>query len=123
MPILQNPRHERFAQELAKGKTADEAYAAAGYKPDRGPASGLAANGNIRARVAELQAIGAEEAARGCASGALLSTQTAFLGAVALTVILPHFRRSIVSPLIFSALRGFLPSHGPERGANDAITI
>jgi phage terminase small subunit len=63
MPILQNPRHERFAQELAKGKTADEAYAAAGYKPDRGHASRLAANGNIRDRVAELQAIGAKEAA------------------------------------------------------------
>lgn len=60
---LPNPRHERFAQELAKGKTADEAYAAVGYKPDRGHASRLATNGNIRARVAELQAIGAEEAA------------------------------------------------------------
>ena len=24
MPTLQNPRHERFAQELATGKTADE---------------------------------------------------------------------------------------------------
>jgi hypothetical protein len=26
MPTLQNPRHERFAQELATGKTADAAY-------------------------------------------------------------------------------------------------
>ena len=63
MPIPQNPRHERFAQGLAPGKTKEKAYAAAGYKPDRGHASRLAANGNIRARVAELQAIGAEEAA------------------------------------------------------------
>jgi hypothetical protein len=62
MTILQNPRHERFAQELAKGKTAVEAYQAGGYKPDRGHASRLAANGNICARVAELQAVGAEKA-------------------------------------------------------------
>jgi len=26
MPTLQNPRHERFARELATGKTADAAY-------------------------------------------------------------------------------------------------
>ena len=32
MPTLQNPRHERFAQELAAGKTADAAYVLAGYK-------------------------------------------------------------------------------------------
>ena len=62
MPILKNPRHESFAHELSKGKTADEAYRAAGYKPDRGHASRLAANGNICARLAELQAVGAEKA-------------------------------------------------------------
>jgi phage terminase small subunit len=61
--VLHSPRHERFAQELAKGKTADEAYRVAGYKPSRPHASRLAANGNIRGRVAELQAIGAEEEA------------------------------------------------------------
>jgi len=33
MPALGNPRHERFAQELAKGKTADEAYEIAGLMP------------------------------------------------------------------------------------------
>lgn len=33
MPALDNPRHERFAQELAKGKTADEAYQTAGLMP------------------------------------------------------------------------------------------
>ena len=62
MPILKNPRHEAFAQELAKGKTADEAYQAVGYRADRGHASRLAANGNICARLAELQAVGAEKA-------------------------------------------------------------
>jgi hypothetical protein len=62
MPILKNPRHEAFAQELAKGKTADEAYQAVGYRADRGHASRLAANGNICVRLAELQAVGAEKA-------------------------------------------------------------
>ena len=32
MPTLRNPRHERFAQELATGKTADAAYVLAGYR-------------------------------------------------------------------------------------------
>lgn len=54
MAILNNPRHERFAQGLAAGKSADEAYQEAGFKPDRGHASRLAAKGNIQARVAEL---------------------------------------------------------------------
>lgn len=31
MPVLKNARHERFAQELAKGKTADEARCPAGF--------------------------------------------------------------------------------------------
>jgi phage terminase small subunit len=51
MPILTNPRHERFAQELAKGKTATEAYRLAGYKHDDGHASRLAGNGRVSARV------------------------------------------------------------------------
>ncbi len=59
---LKNPRHERFSQELAVGKSADEAYQAAGYKPDRAHASRLAANGNIRGRVTELQSVTAEKA-------------------------------------------------------------
>jgi phage terminase small subunit len=55
MPTLTNPKHERFAQLLAKGETADEAYALAGYKPDRGNASRLTANDNVTKRVAEIQ--------------------------------------------------------------------
>lgn len=54
MPILPNSRHEQFAQALAKGKTADEAYALAGFKPDRGNASRLQQKDSIRQRVAEL---------------------------------------------------------------------
>jgi hypothetical protein len=60
--VLSNTRHERFAQELAAGKPADEAYQLAGYRPDRAHASRLAANGNIRARLTEPQNAAAEEA-------------------------------------------------------------
>jgi phage terminase small subunit len=60
MSVLTNPKHEKFAEELAKGKPADEAYAIAGYRPDRGHASRLAANGNIRARVEEILGQSAE---------------------------------------------------------------
>lgn len=55
MPALANPRHERFAQELAKGKSATEAYAEAGYEESRSAASRLSSNVNVQARVAEIQ--------------------------------------------------------------------
>lgn len=55
MPVLKNARHEAFAQALAQGKSADEAYTQAGYKPHRGNASTLRAKQNIVDRVAELQ--------------------------------------------------------------------
>lgn len=54
MPTLPNARHERFAQALAQGKTADEAYQEAGYSPNRGNASTLKAKQNIKDRVEEL---------------------------------------------------------------------
>lgn len=55
MPVLANARHERFSQELAKGLTADAAYEAAGFKPNRGNAARLKANEHVSMRVAELQ--------------------------------------------------------------------
>lgn len=61
MPVLKNPRHEAFVQALAKGKTADDAYEAAGYKPHRGNASTLRSNQSISDRLAELQAKMAEK--------------------------------------------------------------
>lgn len=63
MPVLSNARHERFAQEIAKGKTADEAYQLAGFKPNRGNATTLKANQSISKRVAEIQGRAAEKAA------------------------------------------------------------
>lgn len=54
MAALPNSRHERFAQELAKGSTADAAYIEAGYKANRGNAATLKANQSIEGRVAEI---------------------------------------------------------------------
>ncbi len=62
MAVLKNPRHERFAQEVAKGKSQSDAYAAAGYKPSEHHASRLARNGKVKARVAELLERGAAKA-------------------------------------------------------------
>jgi hypothetical protein len=55
VPALKNPRYEKFALGLFEGKTADEAYAVAGYKPNRGNATTLKANQSIIKRLRELQ--------------------------------------------------------------------
>lgn len=54
MPILSDPRHERFAQNLAAGMKQGEAYEKAGFKANRGNAARLNADENIRTRVAEI---------------------------------------------------------------------
>ena len=56
MAILQNARHERVAQNLAKGMSADASHTAAGYKPSRQNAARMSAYDDIRGRVAELMA-------------------------------------------------------------------
>jgi phage terminase small subunit len=63
VPTLRNPRHERFAHELAAGQTADAAYVLAGYRENRSNAARLNANREIQGRVAEIQSMGAERAA------------------------------------------------------------
>lgn len=55
MPPLENARHERFAQGLAQGKSATEAYADAGYKESRSNASHLTTNHNVLKRIEELK--------------------------------------------------------------------
>jgi phage terminase small subunit len=62
LPALTNPRQERFAQELSKGKTGDEAYVLAGYKRNKDNASRLKANESILGRLAELQGRAAKRA-------------------------------------------------------------
>src|ERR1700720_316422 len=61
MAPLRNAKHERFAHELAEGKSMSEAYQMAGYRPNRSHASRLVTNGNIKGRVAELQDAAAAE--------------------------------------------------------------
>ncbi|MDG1416855.1 MAG: terminase small subunit [Maricaulis sp.] len=83
MTALDNPRHERFAQELATGLPQTTAYVRAGYRPDRRHASRLASNGDIQARVEGFQ----EEAA--LQTGVTIETvneklETAFLAAQAM---------------------------------------
>lgn len=55
MPVLDNARHERFAQELAKGVSQVEAYRLAGYERNESHASRLVSNGKVAERVAELK--------------------------------------------------------------------
>jgi adenosyl cobinamide kinase/adenosyl cobinamide phosphate guanylyltransferase len=58
---LKNARHERFAQELAKGSTSDAAYIAAGFKANRGNATRLKANESVFDRVQEIKGVTAEK--------------------------------------------------------------
>lgn len=55
MSALSNPKHERFAQERAKGATADAAYELAGFKANRGNATRLNAIESVQSRIAEIQ--------------------------------------------------------------------
>ena len=56
MPLLRSPKHERFAQELAKGKTLEEAHRVAGYRADRRNAQHLRQRDDISRRIEELLA-------------------------------------------------------------------
>ncbi len=62
MPVLKNGRYEQFAQGLAKGLSATDAYVHAGYKESRSAASRLSTNVNIRRRVEEINSRVAEKA-------------------------------------------------------------
>ena len=65
MPVLKNARHERFAQNKAKGMSIGPAYTAAGYKATGHSAevSGarLLKNVEVRNRIAELQGSAAKQ--------------------------------------------------------------
>ncbi len=62
MPELKNDRWERFCHGLLEGKTADQAYVDAGYKPNRGNASTLKAKQIIVDRLEELRTAASEVA-------------------------------------------------------------
>jgi hypothetical protein len=50
MPALTNSRDEIFARELAKGRSATQAYEIAGYRPNRHNADALARQQHISTR-------------------------------------------------------------------------
>ena len=52
--MLKNQRRERFAQLLASGKTATDAYEEAGYKPSKSNGAWLARKEEISSRIAEI---------------------------------------------------------------------
>jgi len=54
--MLRNPRRERFAQLLASGKNATDAYEQAGYKRSHSNGPALAKTEEISARVAQISA-------------------------------------------------------------------
>lgn len=54
MPVLTNPRHERFAQLKAAGMSATEAYEKAGFQPNDGNACKLANRPEILDRIKEI---------------------------------------------------------------------
>jgi hypothetical protein len=57
---LTNPRHERYAQLRASGKSEVDSYVGAGFKANRGNAARLNANESVRARIAAVQGAAAE---------------------------------------------------------------
>ena len=63
MPVLENQRHERFANGVAAGKTKVDAYVSAGYSPQGASPSAarLLRNASIRGRIEELKTRAAEQ--------------------------------------------------------------
>jgi hypothetical protein len=55
MPVLDNPKWELAAQEVAKGKTQVEAIKTAGYAPHDSNAARLIGNDRVKLRIRELQ--------------------------------------------------------------------
>ena len=55
MPELPSQRQERFCQHAVAGMTDEQAYVAAGYRPNRGNPSRLKAKDSIRQRIVEIQ--------------------------------------------------------------------
>lgn len=55
MPVLDNARHEIFAQEIAKGEPAYRAYATAGFAEHRSNFLRLSRDPKVRARIDEIK--------------------------------------------------------------------
>jgi hypothetical protein len=114
MPILPNPRHERFARALVEGKSASAAYEEAGYRPNDGNAIRMKGNDRIMQRVAELQEQGAE---RSVVTLESLITEAGDIQARALAK--GHYSAA-VSALIAKAK---LAGHWVDRGENQTRNV
>ena len=81
MPALKNPRHERFAQEIAHAASSADAYRSAGYESDgrfaEAGAARLLKNTDVAARIAELKAAPATVVTTTEATIAKVTTATA----------------------------------------------
>jgi hypothetical protein len=78
MPVLKNPRHEKFSQLLASGRSAKDAYSGAGYRPSDSNGAWLAKKDEISSRVAEInaQALERERATAAAAERAVVTRQS-----------------------------------------------
>lgn len=54
MPVLDNPKYEKFAQGLAAGLDLNDAYTQAGYNPSPSNAHRLKNNEKVKSRVTEI---------------------------------------------------------------------
>ena len=116
MTALDNPRHERFAQELAAGLPQVTAYERAGYRPDRRHASRLASNGDVQVRVQGFQA----EAAR--QTGVTIETVNAKLeAAFAVAEEMGNAAAMTAAAMAQAKLHGFI-GRGRELGTASGET-
>lgn len=60
--MIKNQRRERFARELAAGKTAKDAYVAAGYSANDSNAAQLSKHPEIQQRLTEINSMATEHA-------------------------------------------------------------
>jgi phage terminase small subunit len=114
MPILSNPRHERFAQALAEGKSATEAYEVAGYSPNDGNAARMKGNDRIMQRVAELQKQAAKR------SVITLESLIAEAGDIQTKALAKGHYSAAVAALIAKAK---LSGHWVDRGENKTSNV
>jgi hypothetical protein len=65
MPVLRNPRHEKFSQLVATGIKATEAYLSLSYRKAGAPqsANNLLKRTDVRERVIEIQSLAAQSSA------------------------------------------------------------
>jgi phage terminase small subunit len=114
MPILSNPRHEKFAQALAEGQSATEAYETAGYTPNDGNAARMKGNDRVKERIAELQGQGAERAV------VTLERLIAEAGDIQAKALAKEHYAAAVSALTVKAK---LSGHWVDRGENKTSNV